>query len=139
MTERSSLGAPGRVGVAELIDPRVTVVRADGRSFVLVAQRLNQRLDARLSSRAHDSSDARAVEGSASVSHPHGEASGPGAWNLRTAAKKTRFGGACSHFSDVLVCAFVSVRGNRGETAYESESVSGDSAHKISTRGSDLC
>ena len=140
MTERSSIRAPERAGAAELVDPRVTLVRAAGRPYVLVGQRVNQRLDARLNSRAlQASSDARAADERASVSHPHGEAFGPGAWSLRTDAKNTRFGGACSHSSDVLVSAFVFVRGNRGETAYENESVNGDTAIDGSTRGSDLC
>jgi len=140
MTERSSIRAPERAGAAELVDPRVTLVRAAGRPYVPVAQRINQRLDARLNCRAVQASDdARATAERASVSHPHGEAFGPGAWSLRTAAKNTRFGGACSHSSDVLVSAFVFVRGNRGETAYENESVNEDTAIDGSTRGSDLC
>ena len=140
MTERSSIRAPERAGGVELVDPRLAIVRAAGRPYVLVAHRVNQRLDARLNSRAvQGSSDARATDERASVSHPHGEAFGPGAWNLRTDAKNTRFGGACSHSSDVLVSAFVFVRGNRGETAYENESVNGDTGHDVCTRGIDLC
>ena len=104
MIEWSSIRAPGRLGVAELIDPRITVVRAAGRSFVLVPHRLNQRLDARLNSRATlDSSDVSAVDERASVSHPHGEASGPGAWNLRTDAKKR---GSAGHARTLLMFSF---------------------------------
>jgi hypothetical protein len=140
MTDLPSLYAPERAGVAELIDPRVSVVRAEGRRFVLVAHRGNQRIDARLNNRAFEgSTDARATAECASVSHPHGEASGPGAWSLCTDAKNTRFGGTRSHSSDVLVSAFVFVSGNRGETAYENESVNEDAPGYAATRGGGLC
>ena len=140
MTDLPSIHAPGRAGVAELVDPRVSVVRAAGRRFALVAHRGNQRMDARLNDRAFQgSNNARATDECASVSHPHGEASGPGAWSLSTDAKNTRFGGTRSHAYDVLVSAFVFVSGNRGETAYENESVNEDGADITSTRGGDLC
>jgi hypothetical protein len=138
MTDRLSIHAPGRTGAAELVDPRVSVVRAAGRRIVLVAHRGNQRMDARLNERAFQSSnDARVTDECASVFHPHGEASGPGARSLCTDAKNTRFGGTRSHSSDVLVSAFVFVSGNRGETAYENESV--NEGENTTTRGGDLC
>ena len=75
-----------------------------------------------------------------SVSHPHGEASGPGAWSFCTDAKNTRFGGTHSHSSDVLVSAFVCVRGDRGEAAYVSESVNEDAVFNGQRVGSEnLC
>jgi hypothetical protein len=138
MTDRLSIHAPGRTGAAELVDPRVSVVRAAGRRIVLAAHRGNQRMDARLNDRAFQgSNDARVTDECASVSHPHGEASGPGARSLCTDAKNARFGGTRSHASDVLVSAFVFVSGNRGETAYENESV--NEGTNTTTRGGDLC
>ena len=123
MIEWLEISAPGRAGMVEVMDPRQTRVRVVSRSVLLEALRRNQRADARVNCRVRDRSDERAHEERASVSHPHGEASGPGAWSLRTDAKKTQFGGTCSQSADVLVFAFVCVSDDRGEVAYVSESV----------------
>ena len=137
MIEWLEISAPGRAGMVEVLDPRVRVV---SRSVLLAALRRNQRADARVNCRVRDRSDERAHEERASVSHPHGEASGPGAWSLRTDAKKTQFGGTCSHSTDVLVFAFVCVGDDRGEVAYVDESANEDATCNLNrVERTELC
>jgi hypothetical protein len=131
MIERLAISAPGRAGFAEVMDPRLTHVRVASRSVLLEALRRNQRADARLNCRARDRADERTHDERASVSHPHGEASGPGAWSFRTDAKKTQFGGTRSHSSDVLVFAFVCAGDDRGEVTYVNESVNEDASYTM--------
>ncbi len=140
MTDWLDIRAPGRSG-AELVDPQAAVVRVVSQPLMQEVLRHNQRADARLNSRVPDRSDARAAEICASVSHPHGEASGPGAWSFCTDAKNTRFGGTRSQTTAVLVSAFVFVCGDRGEAAHENESVNEDATNNNAQRAgsAELC